>query len=723
MGVYENINGSQIPIASNLRFRNVSLENFVTEEELLQGLANKNDVFQYETIPTASADLVNTIVQYIGTTTVNYTNGYFYKCVSDGAVTPTYSWVEVINGGDMLTSVYDPNGTVVDAGGIVDYLNDNFIQLNLIHDISEYESEGVVNVKDYGAVGDGVTDDSNAFISALSENERIWIPKGIYNLNHIDITLSSFKSFVGESNSFVTILNSNITAPYGISCKDITFDGGTTGIIRQLDTSDGHQYSGLRTNIYENTIALNVTPYIDNSSSTNTVSNNIIYENCVFKNVGTASLAYQNSYGGYVKIGIDTVVNCTFKDLICAGIYHMSNITTAYYLDNTFKNIGRNTDIEDNIVALKSGDTSNQTDRGVDYCVIKGNKFENIISAIDTTAEAHTGEVNMITVQGERVTIINNSFNQLSGYGHDREGIYLKAHYSEIANNYFENAGLGEGYICCKRRTKIPDSETFYEDANVDIHDNTIIGDYGCAIKVYHGATIHNNNISILTAKNLIHAGASHDCDISIYDNDMQCGMSYPVVIDDTTINDYYDNLDSNDKIVVSPIRIYDFSNVYMDKNHISLKNSISSSMISNSSKPRIVGIQRIDENIVMVGNILYSATSVYGVIVNSTNTYTNNLYVVFENNTNDTRNSLLYVSMNGSTSSYQNISKQFIIRNNNVKHRTNLFDVNIDVGEDNADTLIFDTQNRITTSSDNNYIYTNVAYIDVPDETWVKAY
>jgi hypothetical protein len=94
MGVYENINGSQIPIATNLRTRNVPVEGFVTEEELLQGLATKNDIFQYETMPTASADLVGKVVQYIGTTTASYTNGYFYECVSDGAVTPSYSWVE-----------------------------------------------------------------------------------------------------------------------------------------------------------------------------------------------------------------------------------------------------------------------------------------------------------------------------------------------------------------------------------------------------------------------------------------------------------------------------------------------------------------------------------------------------------------------------------------------------------------------------------------------------
>jgi hypothetical protein len=44
---------------------------------------------QYGSMPTASAEYVNKIVQYIGTTTSSYKNGYFYRCVLNGS---TYSW-------------------------------------------------------------------------------------------------------------------------------------------------------------------------------------------------------------------------------------------------------------------------------------------------------------------------------------------------------------------------------------------------------------------------------------------------------------------------------------------------------------------------------------------------------------------------------------------------------------------------------------------------------
>lgn len=49
------------------------------------------EYFQKIQMPTAKALELGKIYQYIGATDANYTNGFFYKCVSDGAVTPTYS--------------------------------------------------------------------------------------------------------------------------------------------------------------------------------------------------------------------------------------------------------------------------------------------------------------------------------------------------------------------------------------------------------------------------------------------------------------------------------------------------------------------------------------------------------------------------------------------------------------------------------------------------------
>lgn len=50
---------------------------------------------QRDTMPQADENEVDNIYQFIGTTDANYTNGYFYKCVSDGQNPATYSWTRV----------------------------------------------------------------------------------------------------------------------------------------------------------------------------------------------------------------------------------------------------------------------------------------------------------------------------------------------------------------------------------------------------------------------------------------------------------------------------------------------------------------------------------------------------------------------------------------------------------------------------------------------------
>lgn len=58
-------------------------------------LATKQDIIQVENLPAASEEVVGKVYQYIGANTQSYASGYFYKCVSDGAASPTYSWVRI----------------------------------------------------------------------------------------------------------------------------------------------------------------------------------------------------------------------------------------------------------------------------------------------------------------------------------------------------------------------------------------------------------------------------------------------------------------------------------------------------------------------------------------------------------------------------------------------------------------------------------------------------
>lgn len=76
----------------------------------IQDISGKQDTIQYSTMPTADSTTVGKIVQYTGTTTQDYTNGYFYIGTTDGESVPTYSWenieVQAGGGGENINTGY-----------------------------------------------------------------------------------------------------------------------------------------------------------------------------------------------------------------------------------------------------------------------------------------------------------------------------------------------------------------------------------------------------------------------------------------------------------------------------------------------------------------------------------------------------------------------------------------------------------------------------------------
>ena len=84
------------------------------------GLATPSDIpdpVQVSSMPTASADLLGRIVQFIGASDSTYINGYFYKCVLDGS---TYKWEakNVQAGGSGGTTDYEELSNKPSIGGV-----------------------------------------------------------------------------------------------------------------------------------------------------------------------------------------------------------------------------------------------------------------------------------------------------------------------------------------------------------------------------------------------------------------------------------------------------------------------------------------------------------------------------------------------------------------------------------------------------------------------------
>lgn len=86
----------------------------------------KQDVIQYNVLPIASETLynANAIYQYIGSDSGAFKNGRFYKVVSDGEVTPTYSWQEVKFSADYDATIIQDSTNAPQGGAVYTALQD-----------------------------------------------------------------------------------------------------------------------------------------------------------------------------------------------------------------------------------------------------------------------------------------------------------------------------------------------------------------------------------------------------------------------------------------------------------------------------------------------------------------------------------------------------------------------------------------------------------------------
>ena len=56
----------------------------------------------YTEMPTASEQNLGQIAKYIGETTFSYTKDHYYQCVKSGTISPTYSWEQADEIGNLL---------------------------------------------------------------------------------------------------------------------------------------------------------------------------------------------------------------------------------------------------------------------------------------------------------------------------------------------------------------------------------------------------------------------------------------------------------------------------------------------------------------------------------------------------------------------------------------------------------------------------------------------
>lgn len=117
-------------------------------------------------------------------------------------------------------SMASPNFTPSGSGAATRTSHDKFSDL--------------ISVKDFGAIGDGIANDTNAFINALSAKDSVFVPQGTYRITST-IRLNARKTLIGagqksvihcQSSSFNAI---EVVEDY-VTISNLRIEGGDVGI-------------------------------------------------------------------------------------------------------------------------------------------------------------------------------------------------------------------------------------------------------------------------------------------------------------------------------------------------------------------------------------------------------------------------------------------------------------------------------------------------------------
>ena len=126
--------------------------------------------------------------------------------------------------------------------------------------------EGAVNVKWFGAVGDGAADDTIAMQDTLDVSSSVFIPEGTYRHNGTLISSSNSLIYGEGNNTVLKVLDSSIADAWGIKIntangvviRDIHLDGNVSRLTAPFSFSGGVYGSGLLIQNSKNVLAHNV---------------------------------------------------------------------------------------------------------------------------------------------------------------------------------------------------------------------------------------------------------------------------------------------------------------------------------------------------------------------------------------------------------------------------------------------------------------------------------
>jgi hypothetical protein len=276
-----------------------------------------------------------------------------------------------------------------------------------------------VSVKDYGAAGDGVTDDSAACQKAFSEaqlkNLPLYLPAGTYNMN-------------GQS--------------LGMARKPILMIGDGPEKTVLLRMRQLYCLNSLNLSDFAIAESSGYLFYISPESNFTISIQNVTCTGS--DNINNSGFLYVEDKDGYRATSVE-ITGCYVRNVDLA-VRINSYIDYAHIASCTFENLG--TILKNDVCGIILGYDKRTT---ADNVLIDGNTIRNLY----TSASPKTDDITKLSrgygilVYGSNIVISNNHIeNILGGDGHT--AIYTKSPNAQIINNTIINAGDGGGCIVNK---------------------------------------------------------------------------------------------------------------------------------------------------------------------------------------------------------------------------------------------------------------------------------
>lgn len=120
---------------------------------------------------------------------------------------------------NLLNSLHDLLKLFKDSGEIESIVTESIIEG---YNTLKLRTDGFVSVKEYGAAGDGVTDDTAAILEAITNNKYVYIPTGTYKVT--DLTVGDCEIIGANDSSFDVYGTIMVSDTYNTKISNVTLN-------------------------------------------------------------------------------------------------------------------------------------------------------------------------------------------------------------------------------------------------------------------------------------------------------------------------------------------------------------------------------------------------------------------------------------------------------------------------------------------------------------------